>query len=98
MEGAATPNYHAHERITGMHPNSSKREEHSMASIAEQVFETVKALPDEQAAEVLNFVEGLKARLEAEQQAQRDRALAVLGKYRGRYKAEKFDREECQQE
>jgi hypothetical protein len=85
-------------RLTGFHSNSSKREEQLMASIAEQVFETVKALSDEQAAEVLNFVEGLKARLEAEQQARRDRALAVLGKYRGRFKAEKFGREECYQE
>lgn len=66
-----------------------------MSVIAEKVFEAVKALPDEQAAEVLNFVEGLKANLEAGQQARRERALAVLGKYRGRFKADKFNREEC---
>jgi hypothetical protein len=66
-----------------------------MSVIAEKVFEAVKALPDEQAAEVLNFVEGLKASLEAGQQARRERALAVLGKYRGRFKADKFNREEC---
>lgn len=66
-----------------------------MSAIAEKVFEAVKTLPDQQAAEVLDFAERLKARLEAEKQAKRERALAVLNKHRGRFKAEKFDREEC---
>lgn len=66
-----------------------------MSAIAEKIFETVKALPEQQAAEVLSFAESLKARQEAEAQARREKALATLEKYRGRYKAEALDREEC---
>lgn len=33
-----------------------------MSSIAEQIFEAVKALPEQQAAEVLDFAEFLKAK------------------------------------
>lgn len=64
-------------------------------SIAEKVFEAVKALPEQQAAEVLSFAEGLKAKLEATDRARRERALATLAKYRGRFKVESFSREEC---
>lgn len=65
-----------------------------MSVIAEKVFEAVKTLPDEQAAEVLHFVEGLKASLEAGQQARRERALAVLDKHQGLYDGTPFKREE----
>lgn len=64
-------------------------------SIAEKIYETVKALPEQQAAEVLDFAESLKTKQEAEDRARRDRALATLAKYRGRFKTEKFNREEC---
>jgi hypothetical protein len=64
-------------------------------SIAEKIYETVKALPERQAAEILTIVEELKAKLEAEDRERREQALATLTKYRGRFKAEKFDREGC---
>jgi hypothetical protein len=65
-----------------------------MSIIDEKVFEAVKTLPDQQAAEVLDFVERLKTNLEAEKQARRERALAVLDKYRGVYDGTPFDRGE----
>jgi hypothetical protein len=65
-----------------------------MSSIAEQVFETVKTLPERQAAEVLSFAEGLKARQEAEVQARREKALAILDKHQGLYDEAPFDRGE----
>jgi len=66
-----------------------------MGIIAEKVFETVKTLPEQKMAEVLSFVEGLKAKQEAEDMALRNRALATLAKYRGRFKVEPFNRDEC---
>ncbi|CAI8749480.1 MULTISPECIES: DUF2281 domain-containing protein [Methylocaldum] len=64
-------------------------------SIAEKIYETVKALPEQQAAEVLSFAESLKTKQEIEDKARREKALSTLAKYRGRFKAEKFDREAC---
>ncbi|MFZ4698864.1 MAG: hypothetical protein ACOYMG_02330 [Candidatus Methylumidiphilus sp.] len=64
-------------------------------NIAEKIYETVKNLPAQQAGEVLSFAEGLKAKQEAEEQVRRTSALATLAKYRGRFKAEKFNRDEC---
>ena len=66
-----------------------------MTSIAEQVFEAVKALPDQQAAEVLDFAEKIKAKQIREEQLRKNNALATLAKYRGRFKAEKFNRDDC---
>ena len=57
-------------------------------TIAEKVVDAVKDLSDQQAAEVLDFVEHLKAK-------QREKALETLDKYRGRFIAEKFNRDEC---
>lgn len=57
-------------------------------SIAEKIIEAVKDLPDQQATEVLDFVEHLKA-------MHREKALGTLDKYRGRFVAEKFNRDEC---
>ncbi|CAA9890519.1 conserved hypothetical protein [Candidatus Methylobacter favarea] len=64
-------------------------------NIAERIYETVKTLPENTAAEVLNFAEGLKAKQAEEERTRRENALAVLAKYRGRFKAGKFNREEC---
>lgn len=65
-----------------------------MTTLAERIFETVKALPDQQAAEVLDFVEHLKEKQAEEQQQKREKALATLDKYRGLYDGSKFDRAE----
>jgi len=64
-------------------------------SIAEKIYETVKNLPEQQAGEILSFAEGIRAKQEAKEQECRAAALATLGKYRGRFKAEKFNREDC---
>lgn len=66
-----------------------------MSTIPEKIFELVKTLPEQQAAEVLDFVEGLKAKQAEDQRIRRENALAVLAKYRGRFKAGKFNRDEC---
>lgn len=66
-----------------------------MMNIAEQIYETVKTLPEQSACEVLSFAESLKARQFAEEQTRREKALATLTKYRGRFDAEKFSRDEC---
>ncbi|MGD0959867.1 MAG: DUF2281 domain-containing protein [Methylomonas sp.] len=64
-------------------------------NIAERIYETVKTLPEQSASEVLSFAEGLKAKQDEEDHVRREKALATLAKYRGRFKAEKFNREEC---
>lgn len=64
-------------------------------SIAEKIYETVKDLPEQQAGEVLSFAEGLRARQETERRERREKALATLARYRGRFKADTFNREEC---
>ena len=66
-----------------------------MNSIAENIFETVKTLPEQKAAEVLSFAEGLKAKQEAEDMTLRNRALETLAKFRGRFKVEPFNRDDC---
>jgi hypothetical protein len=49
-----------------------------MSAIAEQVFEAVKTLPEQKAAEVLSFVHAMQSR-QAEEYAQaKKRALALL--------------------
>jgi spore coat polysaccharide biosynthesis protein SpsF (cytidylyltransferase family) len=64
-------------------------------NIAEKIYETVKNLPAQQAGEVLSFAESLRAKQEAEEKERRTAALATLAKYRGRFQAEKFNRDEC---
>ncbi len=63
-------------------------------NIAERIYETVKDMSEQRACEVLNFAENLKSRQRQEELTRRENALATLGKYRGRYRAEKFSREE----
>jgi hypothetical protein len=64
-------------------------------NIAERIYETVKNLPEHTASEVLNFAESLKTKQTEEVQMRRENALATLAKYRGRFKAGKFNREDC---
>jgi len=64
-------------------------------NIAERIYETVKSMPEQTACEVLSFAESLKARQLEEEKTRRETALATLSKYRGRFKAEKFERDEC---
>ncbi len=47
-------------------------------SIAESVFETVKTMPERQAAEVLNFAEALQTRRAEEYEQAKQRAFAML--------------------
>ncbi len=63
-------------------------------SIAEQVFDAVKALPEQQAAEVLNFVEFLKTKSKRQHSDKRENAFATLDKYAGLYDGSRFSREE----
>ncbi len=65
-----------------------------MSHIAEQVFEAVKALPEQQAAEVLDFAEFLQAKMGQSSQVRREKALAALDNYRGLYDGAAFDRED----
>jgi hypothetical protein len=64
-------------------------------NIAEKIYETVKTLPEQTACEVLYFAENLKAKQVEEESIRRGSALATLAKYRGRFKVEKFVREDC---
>lgn len=64
-------------------------------NIAERIYETVKTMPEQVACEVLSFAESLKVKQVEEEQTRRENALATLAKYRGRFKAEKFERDEC---
>jgi Protein of unknown function (DUF2281) len=64
-------------------------------NIAERIYETVKALPEQTACEVLNFAEGLIAKQVEDERIRRENALATLAKYRGRFKADKFVRDDC---
>ena len=65
-----------------------------MSIIAEKVFEAVKTLPVQQAAEVLDFVEFLKSKTQKEQGGRREIALATLDKHSGLYDGSPFNREE----
>ncbi|OAI05207.1 hypothetical protein A1353_11875 [Methylomonas methanica] len=64
-------------------------------NIAEQIYEAVKTMPEQAACEVLSFAESLRAKQVEEDRLRREKALATLAKYRGRYTAEKFHREDC---
>jgi hypothetical protein len=61
-------------------------------SIAEKVFEAVKALPDQQAAEVLDFAERLKAKQAKERRQQLDEFFKPYQTDLGNFK---FDRDEA---
>jgi len=65
-----------------------------MSSIAEKIYESVKSLPDNKAGEVLDFVEALKNKQVQEQQSRKADALGTLAKYRGRFNADSFNRDE----
>lgn len=49
-----------------------------MSMITEKVFEVIKNLPDQDAAEVLDFVEALRARREERYEQAKQQALALL--------------------
>jgi hypothetical protein len=73
-----------------------------MSSIAERVFETVKSLSDEQAAEVLDFAEFLKVRRlaqltapEAVQKQRKDELMREFARFQIDMSDFKFDREEA---
>jgi hypothetical protein len=59
-----------------------------------KIFAEVRALPETQAREVLDFVGFLKSKQHVDRLLERQAALAELARYRGRFKAEKFSREE----
>ena len=61
-------------------------------SIAEKVFEAVKALPEQQAAEVLDFVEHLRAKQAEERRQQLDEFFKL---YQTDLSGFKFDRNEA---
>jgi hypothetical protein len=65
-----------------------------MSIIAEKVFEAVKTLPEQQAAEVLDFVEFLTSKTQKERVERREIALAILDKHIGLYDGSPFNREE----
>ena len=65
-----------------------------MSIIAEKVFEAVKILPEQQAAEVLDFVEFLTSKTQKERAERRKIALATLDKHIGLYDGSPFHREE----
>ncbi|MBS4052170.1 MAG: DUF2281 domain-containing protein [Methylomonas sp.] len=64
-------------------------------NIAERIYETVQTMPEQTAREVLSFAESLMPKQSEEERSRRENALATLAKYRGRFKAEKFERDEC---
>ena len=60
---------------------------------AERIFEEVRSPPEPAAREVLDFVDFLKSRA-APAPDRKAQARAVLAKFRGRYKAGQFNRDE----
>jgi hypothetical protein len=65
-----------------------------MSRIAEKIYEYVKLLPDNKADEVLDIIEALKNKQVQEQQSRKADALATLAKYRGRFNADRLNRDE----
>lgn len=63
-------------------------------STADNIYNEVRALPEAQAREVLDFVTTLKARCQANAAARRAAALKTLAKYRGRFEAARTNRDE----
>jgi hypothetical protein len=73
-----------------------------MSIIAEKIFEVVKTLPDQQAAEILDFAEFLQARQtgqlhlpEEDQEKRKARLLECFSKFQIDLTGFKFDREEA---
>lgn len=66
---------------------------HAM-TLADKIFAEVRALPETQAREVLDFVGFLKSKRHTDRLLERQAALAELARYRGRFKAVKFSRDE----
>jgi len=64
--------------------------------IAERIYEIVKSLPEDSAAEVLDYAQAkcVKSSAAAAAATGRVHALAVLDKHAGRFKFAKFDRAE----
>jgi len=67
-----------------------------MTTLAERIFETVKTLPDQQAAEVLDFAAFLQTKTQqVEEQAKVADLKAFFAPYRKDLTGFKFDREEA---
>lgn len=62
---------------------------------AGRIYEAVKTLSEQNACEILSFVEKLKAKHIKNEHSRKALALAKLAKYRGCVTAEKFNREDC---
>ena len=65
-----------------------------MSIIAEKIIEALKTLSEQQATEVLDFVEFLKSKTQKEQGGRREKALVTLDKHIGLYDGSPFNREE----
>jgi hypothetical protein len=63
-------------------------------TIAEKIFEEVRTLPETQAQAVLDFVSVLKTKQQSNRVTARKTALEQLARYRGRFKANKFSRDQ----
>lgn len=61
---------------------------------ADRIYEAVKSLPEQQAAEVLDFAEFLQTKIARPSQERREKALATLDKFCGLYDGTPFNREE----
>jgi hypothetical protein len=68
--------------------------EETSLGIAEKIYEVVKDLPELQAAEVLDFVEHVRARAASVVHAKRSVDLALFRRYRGAYDGSKINRDE----
>jgi spore coat polysaccharide biosynthesis protein SpsF (cytidylyltransferase family) len=60
----------------------------------ERIVHELRDLPEGEAREVLDFMAYLKAKRQEKDQQRRERALELLKKHRGRFRAVKVDREE----
>lgn len=72
-----------------------------MSELAEQVFESVKTLPDDKIMEVLDFVEFIRQRTEAETRRRRQRTealRAVFGEIQALPQAKTLTEEDIQVE
>jgi hypothetical protein len=61
---------------------------------AEKIFAEVRVLPEAAAREVLDFVGFLKSKQHTDRLIERKTAFAGLARFRGRFKAGKFSRDE----
>lgn len=63
-------------------------------TLADTIFFEVRTLSEAHALEVLNLARSLKSKPRVDRLLERQAALAELAHYRGRFKAEKFSRED----